>query len=884
MGKPRTRTNILIAALICCLFASVCATAKTIPTGNPKGSTAQFDSLVAEGSAKLLALMKANQLYEANGQRDKLQYVVTVGFGAPSNPGDSTFFQRNASGATGYFEAGNLVHTIISDSLRKWNLTSTVKCYMLYVNGLFFVLDKETKVDKLKDFFEQPDAGFVLNTSQLKVAHADITNAIFNRVATTDLLRRTTVLFSIGAYRTNAVFMKRVGTNGVPTDSTWVKTHLLLTAYPKAGNLGEADERKKLITIVHNAMLYEKPAFGSPQAALNDERMAIGSGLKRLQKHKQVLVSTTPDELDGIFKDFELADYMALTLPERVHALKVMAGSAMGNNMYNSREAYAVLMVRHTPDAQQQGLLDALITEKAAGSGNVLLKDLVSRIDNGHFVNESNDLDEFVQGLAKFIYLKKPPSSRHRVDSLFMNSITIGIKPGFWFGDDVYQNMRANGVVRLENRERRVTLELPAYDYVYVVFNGNFTIGDETFRKDQKALVPAIVAQLVFNNHNASKIKTGLKTVFDLALLLTGVGELRLALEAKNAWTVAKAVWNIGWATSDFFINGVLAEKLAETESGRRFLTWYNRVQLVAGGMGLGMSIYDIRQGFKQSKQEFADDLADNKLRRELEYGTSEVQVTNAEKDDIINNLKKEEDEVARKLNIIENGYKTVTKAFVKEKLPTDFVDALKSFGKTEDEILDYFVSYHNGRSSEQFFNDIEYFMRVKNAANLTKEETYALWSYTTNLYFRDMNLWLRNGENAARTEKIKNLLNSALSKMPDYGGQFVYRGIVIEQNQLDAFLASYSNGSVRPWNEFTSCGGSLEASFAGRQDVNILFQIEHKTGKNITDLSDGIKYGVPPMGEPEVLIKAGSNFKVVSQPQFNNALQKWVIKIEQIN
>lgn len=839
------------------MFASVCATAKTIPTGNPKGSTAQFDSLVAEGSAKLLALMKANQLYEANGQRDKLQYVVTVGFGAPSNPGDSTFFQRNASGATGYFEAGNLVHTIISDSLRKWNLTSTVKCYMLYVNGLFFVLDKETKVDKLKDFFEQPDAGFVLNTSQLKVAHADITNAIFNRVATTDLLRRTTVLFSIGAYRTNAVFMKRVGTNGVPTDSTWVKTHLLLTAYPKAGNLGEADERKKLITIVHNAMLYEKPAFGSPQAALNDERMAIGSGLKRLQKHKQVLVSTTPDELDGIFKDFELADYMALTLPERVHALKVMAGSAMGNNMYNSREAYAVLMVRHTPDAQQQGLLDALITEKAAGSGNVLLKDLVSRIDNGHFVNESNDLDEFVQGLAKFIYLKKPPSSRHRVDSLFMNSITIGIKPGFWFGDDVYQNMRANGVVRLENRERRVTLELPAYDYVYVVFNGNFTIGDETFRKDQKALVPAIVAQLVFNNHNASKIKTGLKTVFDLALLLTGVGELRLALEAKNAWAVAKAVWNIGWATSDFFINGVLAEKLAETESGRRFLTWYNRVQLVAGGMGLGMSIYDIRQGFKQSKQEFADDLADNKLRRELEYGTSEVQVTNAEKDDIINNLKKEEDEMMAKLNLADNA----------------------------GNYLAYLQNHPEIQASLKKLKDNNL---LKNMGECTETHMAALTRYTESgsvvlVPMRNGNETIIDAVNFSTYENaVYNTMVEALDKLRKTNRLVTGQVIRGRTYKLSDFNTLFNSGGTNvPLKGMVSCTRSeaVAIDFLSRSGSNILgakvkviMKIKSKNGVDIDDISD---WGVNLVNQShpgnlvqqEVLLQEGF-FKQIGQPR----------------
>lgn len=644
----------MIPVLLLALIASLNVLAHKKPVDSLYHTTSRYDSLVAEGAAKLTVLMQENNAYEAAGQTDRLQYIVRVGFGDSPSPFDSTFFQRNASGAAGYFEPGNLLFTIISDSLRKWNTENTVKSYMLYVNGLFFGLDKKFEYKTIGEFFNSPSEQFRVNTDKLKEAHADITKAIFDKVAVTDALRRTTVLFSIGNYQSNAVFKKRLTSNGTPTDSTWVKAHLLLTAYPKTYNLAETDDRKKLITLVHKAMIYEKPAFTNSRDAINDERMVIGGALKRMQKHKQILVSTTPNQLDDIFKDFQQSDYMALTLPERVHALKVMAGSAMGNNMYNSREAYAVMMVQHTPDEQQKRLLDTMLVVKAAGSSNVLLKDLVSNIDNGHFVNESNDLDEFITSIAGFIYKKMPPDKTITLDSILIKQRTIGIKPGFWFGDDVFQHLYSNGMVRLENRERNVTMSVPAYDYVYLCFNGQFTIGDKVYRKNEKILVPALIAQLVFNNHNSSRIKTGLKTVFDLALLLTGVGEIRLALEAGKAWPVAKAVWNMGWATSDFFINGVLAEKLAETESGRKFLMWYNRVQLVAGGMGLAVSIYDIRQGIKNSRKEFEEDLVDNKLKRELEYGTSEVQVTNAEKDDIINNLKKEEDDALLKLNIID--------------------------------------------------------------------------------------------------------------------------------------------------------------------------------------------------------------------------------------
>jgi hypothetical protein len=642
----------VLVVMLLMLTTSQKILANTSPTDSWRYTGSRFDSLVAAGAARLEALIKANRVYEASGETDRLQYLVKVGLD-DTDPADSTFFQRNAAGSAGYFEPGSFVFTTIADSLRKWNTEHPIKSYMLYINGLFFALDKETKIDNVKQFFEQPDEKFALNTDRLKEAHADITKAIFDKVVNTDALRRITVLFSVGAYQTNAVFKVRLSGNGTPTDSTWVQEHLLLTAYPKAGNLAETDDRKKLITLVHSAMRYEKPAFTNAQAALNDERIVIGGALKRVLKHKQILTSTTPNQLDDIFKDFLQADYISLTLPERIHALKIMAGSVMGNNLYNSREAYAVMMVQHTPDIQQKGLLDALMTEKATGSSNVLLKDLVTNIDNGHFVSAANDLDEFITSLAKFIYRKYPQVKTAALDSALLQQRAIGIKPGFWFGDDVGQSISSTGVVALINLDRRVNLRIPAYQYVYLTFNGTFTLGDKTYRKNEQVWVPAIIAQLIFNNHNSSKIKAGMKTVFDLALLLTGVGELKLALEAKNAWPVAKAIWNMGWGVSDFFVNGILAEKLAETESGRKFLLWYNRVQLVAGGIGLGVSIYDIRQGIKNSRKEFEEDLVDNKLKRELEYGNSEVQVTQGEKNDILDNLAREEDNAVGTLNSV---------------------------------------------------------------------------------------------------------------------------------------------------------------------------------------------------------------------------------------
>jgi hypothetical protein len=225
----------------------------------------------------------------------------------------------------------------------------------------------------------------------------------------------------------------------------------------------------------------------------------------------------------------------------------------------------------------------------------------------------------------------------------------------------------------------------------------------------------------------------------------------------------------------------------------------------------------------------------------------------------------------------------TATKAITKTRLPNSFMEALKKFGKTEDDILEYFTKYHNERSGQKFLNEIEDFILSTNAHKLTADEAFALWGYTTNSFYRDLNTWLRKGENVIQTTEIKNLINSGLSKLPNYSGQNVYRGIAIEIENLQSFLNSYKSGTNHTWGDFTSCGGSESASFGGRPDVNIIFEIQHTTGKEISDLADGIKYGVPVMIKPEILIKAGSKFNVVTDPIFDATLSKWKIKLVQI-
>jgi TANFOR domain-containing protein len=224
---------------------------------------------------------------------------------------------------------------------------------------------------------------------------------------------------------------------------------------------------------------------------------------------------------------------------------------------------------------------------------------------------------------------------------------------------------------------------------------------------------------------------------------------------------------------------------------------------------------------------------------------------------------------------------KMVDYLLIRKRIPPAFMTAMKKFGKTEGEIATYFTEYHYSRAGQKFLRDMEYYLANKNAYRLTSDEAFALWGYTTKLFYKELNANLRNGVNADKTKEVTELINGALKKLPNYSGAKVYRGIAIEPSMLQAFIKDYSLGNTKLWNDFTSCGGSLGASFSGRSDVNVIFEIAHTTGKEISDLADGVLYGGMP--RPEILIKAGSQFKVIAAPLFDQSLQKWVIRVQQI-
>ena len=199
-----------------------------------------------------------------------------------------------------------------------------------------------------------------------------------------------------------------------------------------------------------------------------------------------------------------------------------------------------------------------------------------------------------------------------------------------------------------------------------------------------------------------------------------------------------------------------------------------------------------------------------------------------------------------------------VTKAIMKKEIPKDFLDSLKRMGKSEDEILEYYTKYHN-ENDYIFLNGIEDIL--KKNKSITKTDAFALWSYTTNHYYWDLNNWLRNGLHAYKTKAISQLLTDALYKMPKYNGT-AFRALEFSDDDiLQSFLKKHTKGKTVDYNDFVSCGSSTEAAFFDKPKKNVFLKMEVKNAPIISDFADGIK--IRGYAKDELLLLRGRNFVI---------------------
>ncbi|WP_026703851.1 hypothetical protein [Flavobacterium soli] len=209
---------------------------------------------------------------------------------------------------------------------------------------------------------------------------------------------------------------------------------------------------------------------------------------------------------------------------------------------------------------------------------------------------------------------------------------------------------------------------------------------------------------------------------------------------------------------------------------------------------------------------------------------------------------------------LVKSGrFARVTQEVMKEELGKDFINALKKMGNKEDDILEYFVKYHN-ENDFRFLNEIDQLL-VK-YSSLSKTEAVTLWGYTTNYFYWDLNSWLRQGINAHKTKEIAEILTQALAKMPKYNG-IAFRALEIRPDVLGNFLKLHELGKVVKYEDFVSCGSNTKAAFFNKPDKNVFLRIEVKNAPIISDFADGIK--IRGYDKEELLLFRGNNFEIRS-------------------
>lgn len=613
----------------------------------------------------------------------------------------------------------------------------------------------------------------------------------------------------------------------------------------------------------------------------------------------------------------------ALTVKQRIHILNIMSLGAMrGSYTERKEETIAWQLIEQAPAAQVKDIFTSLVKPSISSiDDRPLINILIEKLDDAVFIVGGNNYNGFMAALAKALF--KSLETENTLNNLSLTDFANHVI--FWdekyrfppIGNNTYSvTLESNGDIsyfrkRVKNyfyppsRGNNDPLPIPQYDNFekvslkpfdpIIIFNRSKLgmLEEAGASHSELSIVPAIFLKYASDKEfNSSALKAA-GVAGDVLILATGPGLISKAGTVMRAFIImemAGAVANLTINVTDLGntkystivdqYNLVMAA-IGITQLGLTTLPKaLNAAQSITSGIGKQTALkylsavasYETELAALSTKGNKAAD-AVLKLKNKI-VGEWKVKYSNEN----VYSLIADEISISKgATNIIE----TATHEITKKRLPESFVSALKKFGKSEEDILDYFTNYHNVRSSKKFFNEIESFISNANNYGLTKDEAFALWGYTTNYFYRDLNAWLRNSTNILKTNDLKSLINSGLAKLPKYFGDNVYRGIVIQPDELQGFLNTYKKGATHVWNDFSSCGGSQAASFGGRPEVNVIFEIRHTTGKEISDLADGIKYGTMP--RPEILIKAGSKFEAISDPIFDTSLGKWKVILKQM-
>jgi hypothetical protein len=142
----------------------------------------------------------------------------------------------------------------------------------------------------------------------------------------------------------------------------------------------------------------------------------------------------------------------------------------------------------------------------------------------------------------------------------------------------------------------------------------------------------------------------------------------------------------------------------------------------------------------------------------------------------------------------------------------------------------------------------------------MTPDEAHAVFGYTTNLFYRDLNEVIASGDNSEALN-LANLIKSGLNKMPN-AGPVQYRGIRLEdEEKIKAFDSQFKVGNTVS-SSFWSTAPDASNAYVGARNL----VIHTESAKDISELAFGVhfhdKVGKSPYSS-ETLIPPDVQFKV---------------------
>ena len=382
----------------------------------------------------------------------------------------------------------------------------------------------------------------------------------------------------------------------------------------------------------------------------------------------QFTVNNSVEDWNYLLSGFTTEDYQNLTYEQRIILLRVATKGMIVQEM----ERGVRNIFKYTPEQDFSKMLDGLVTELDGSNKKLLLEAICSDFDG----MDGDEFTETISIIVNWVLITKPIAESFTIDYALHNSLAIPFKSGLWLGHALEKYFTSSGDVVLKARpqftSKVLSIEAPPFDYILVEILEDFEVGSITLKEGAKIIVPAIYCYLLFNNENTARLIKAGKIAFDIALFAVGVGELKVALQAREAWRLYRAAIDLGVSVTDFTMNNVLEDDLKRSPQGRLILSYWNQLTLYYGVASITDAVFT--SALNNLKKE-VDDIA---LRGEFveDSGTKRT-ITDNEIDDL------------------ESLYKDFeSKAGVKATTPDIFELSSKSFVKTDPKRLAIFNKF----------------------------------------------------------------------------------------------------------------------------------------------------------------------------------------------